>query len=1500
MNPSEVAELAPVGSKVQIIFHGETVDGTVKDLMESSIVLRKSNGRIKAIIYEKIEGIEIMDEDVPNEPPVKKTPPPPVPTVPAAQPKVNKEILPTPLIFFTQPSPVSFMHRDYIKSRIKEYRDSNELRGFDAEWNQLDNAFEDAKKNNSLAEKQDQILRQLKDFVSNYPSEPANIFAGDVYSAFNDWARAALSYAKGGLYPEAVTCAMKITDSKNLLIEVLRRQLLDKDERTPESLRMFFYYAAEAHYHKVAAELIENISNELTNVEREFVCQGCYKILADSGNATALNWDDFDYSYYGLEQLVETLKRVGQNDPPFNLPELNGEQAMSLVTAVKKGKLTLFKQQEHYGFIDTKVFFHLGQVEDENLRAALNQFGLWRKDIRVTYILGEAKPRPAADHIKLVAGEELPPDATEVHNGVLDTYSVGFDFGRVIDSQSGNSYGFKIDTVLDPCLRRYLQDNFVIEPLHVQFTLKFYKEKEVIRRMRLIGEELHALSQRYGMAVPIVQPSLNDDILRNLPPYKPLPPLHSSTNNIAIPTIIPSAGFDNDSSSEPTTFENDSSPLSAYSNFEDDDLPLSAYAKYMVEQINLKTYFTSKRRIFKGKFDNEFDGDNFLGTPESAVKIRIEIIDSIKASSDEERRKAWGFVLKLSEKVYSRFSYDSDRCDTNRISPFWQHCYAAQLMGYAGDTELQQLLDCNVDVARFFYNEEMAMTPKGSNIDTRAYFVKLLASFFIEPNAVSQLKTNTPAKDMNVHLSYLKNDIISLEPQRLLVSTFLITDKMSTYISEFLEEMSKSQRWRVEAESLFNRLMPEQLCILTEDNFKKSYWPMAKKAYLRKIEKFVKILRDAAENYNNTGESGLDSLLEEINDMLESDLLAVTDRDRIKHYSELLRTMSKIADKNTFEDKEEEYKKVIDKSGYLMTEICKKPTKLSYETLYEAIETLHFKAEDELKKLYESSVPELTIETDILGAAPVEFFVTVENKENCQTAGNMEVEVTGIGGKVEFKATSKKIRAVRGGDQKGCSYEADLGENEKSQGYFEVTIRVTYRYRVARDETIEKSIERNENIPLLTSEDYEEIKNDYENLSGKVNGVPVESNLFYGRDEDISKIVKMLRLTDGSMLKHYCLVMYGQKRAGKTSIMNHLTGKIQEAYGKDTYVIVDIGSVGECQSFYGFLSAIIRGLEEILYNEHKDLYDFLLQKGVTFPYGEIESNSSEDARQGAFTRTLRDIISKSREFCGSDDKYIPLFLIDEFTYFYQWIKDGTLNKNFMKFWKAFMQNNPICAIVIGMDHMPQFIDEYQNEFACLNTIPVHFLKENDTKDLANKPILLEDGSSRYKGKPGEDALNYIYRLTAGSAYLTVIFCEAFVDYLNKRKTTYITRTVIDNFIREKLLGTHPVLDKINFEPQLKDPGKFSTKESEATIADNKTVLTHIAVYADKGTRELSRDKINCIDELSEKTEERLDIIIDQLERRHVLTKRAVNHVDYYKIEIELLHMWLRREVGEDF
>ena len=200
----------------------------------------------------------------------------------------------------------------------------------------------------------------------------------------------------------------------------------------------------------------------------------------------------------------------------------------------KEGKLTTFCPPKLSGRIDGKISFHLKQVKDDKLRVALGKFGLWKEDIRVKYTLNEENPKePAADCIMLLNDEPSPPEAVDIHNGVLKTY--GKDDGIVIDNQG--MYKLKIDAVIDDCLKRYLQDTSSFTEKSVQFILHWKKNKkgdikQVIHSLILAEKEYIALNEKYDPTESTIQPKLMSP--ETLPDYEPLSPIHSKirTDNI--------------------------------------------------------------------------------------------------------------------------------------------------------------------------------------------------------------------------------------------------------------------------------------------------------------------------------------------------------------------------------------------------------------------------------------------------------------------------------------------------------------------------------------------------------------------------------------------------------------------------------------------------------------------------------------------------------------------------------------------------------------------------------------------------------------------------------------------------------------------------------------------------------------------------------------------------------------------------------------------------------
>ena len=74
-----------------------------------------------------------------------------------------------------------------------------------------------------------------------------------------------------------------------------------------------------------------------------------------------------------------------------------------------------------------------------------------------------------------------------------------------------------------------------------------------------------------------------------------------------------------------------------------------------------------------------------------------------------------------------------------------------------------------------------------------------------------------------------------------------------------------------------------------------------------------------------------------------------------------------------------------------------------------------------------------------------------------------------------------------------------------------------------------------------------------------------------------------------------------------------------------------------------------------------------------------------------------------------------------------------------------------------------------------------YLKEEYAKKLMYEPILY-NGENRYK----DGALDRLYELTSGSAYLIMNLCAGLVDYLNEKHSRYITKAHIDDYINKLL------------------------------------------------------------------------------------------------------------------
>ena len=236
-------------------------------------------------------------------------------------------------------------------------------------------------------------------------------------------------------------------------------------------------------------------------------------------------------------------------------------------------------------------------------------------------------------------------------------------------------------------------------------------------------------------------------------------------------------------------------------------------------------------------------------------------------------------------------------------------------------------------------------------------------------------------------------------------------------------------------------------------------------------------------------------------------------------------------------------------------------------------------------------------------------------------------------------------------------------------------------------------------------------------------------------------------------------------------------------------------------------------------------------------------------------------------------------MIDEFTYLYTAIKQGTTSPTIMKQWKAITQNEnaKFSVVLVGQDVVASFKNEdyAKNAFGIIEDIRLTYLTKEDAKRLIEEPIYDKNGNSRYIGNAVDTIIDY----TSRNPYYIQIFCSRLVDYLNSNKFEKITEADVKE-VAESFIEGNQALAPEKFDNLIRAGEEHDFKEfdDEPIIR----ILRQIAT-ASKNIGVCARDNISIGDKELE------DKILKHLVEREVLELKQGNN---YKIQVKLFQEWL--------
>ena len=570
-----------------------------------------------------------------------------------------------------------------------------------------------------------------------------------------------------------------------------------------------------------------------------------------------------------------------------------------------------------------------------------------------------------------------------------------------------------------------------------------------------------------------------------------------------------------------------------------------------------------------------------------------------------------------------------------------------------------------------------------------------------------------------------------------------------------------------------------------------------------------------------------------------------------------------------YRNKESNYNNSQGQVQQLIDEIKLAPTKLSYESLSPLLSKVQTLLTSSFKDVVKASEPRITIsllssETVVSDKNTVHLQVSIANHKDSSPIREVSVEIESSDDVKYIPSENTSYNAIEGGESQifrlGVKVSQSVIANKAT------AINAICKYKNGDVHKEEKALL---SLKLYSPDEFAPIENPYAPIADG-GPVPVSSKMFYGRETFIANIVDAIIKSPSKQI-----IIYGQKRCGKSSVMLHLKKQLQET-GKTFCVFFSLGDIIQNLTEAAFYHKILSSI--------KDELDNLEFDGIKVPEFSVPRMADFRA-EDEFNplNTFTSYMVKFKRACkttpGWEEKNLVV-MIDEFTYLYTEIKEEHISPSIMKQWKAVTQNEraQFSVVLVGQDVVPSFKKEdyARNAFGVIQDIRLTYLQEEPARELIEKPILDENGNSRYIG----NAVSRIIEYTSRNPYYIQIFCARLVDYMNNNKSITVTEADVNEVAKSFVVGDQ-ALEEDKFDNLIRAGEKEDLQEyPEKEI---RTVLREIA-NASKHIGFCNRSDLNALD-----NREREDEILKHLVDREVLEKRGE---ETYKIQVKLFQEWL--------
>ncbi|MET8779539.1 ATP-binding protein [Nocardia sp. NPDC004654] len=557
----------------------------------------------------------------------------------------------------------------------------------------------------------------------------------------------------------------------------------------------------------------------------------------------------------------------------------------------------------------------------------------------------------------------------------------------------------------------------------------------------------------------------------------------------------------------------------------------------------------------------------------------------------------------------------------------------------------------------------------------------------------------------------------------------------------------------------------------------------------------------------------------------------------------------------------------------LRDEVQRGPTALTVELLEPIAIRIQELIADANKQLIAAQPPQpelsLALQESSSGQnGVVTVQIKVSNAAGSAPLGSPELLISAEPGL--FSVDDHKVQlptAVRGNDHRIESVRLRVSETLLNAGAFSLPVTLRYRFRSNVDYEQYSAILP---VRLAREEEFEPIDNPYQDGA---TGRPVESpKMFFGRDELIDRIRARLRNARSPGIG---VAVFGQKRAGKSSIRLHLQYRLVEL---DHLPVVDVGNIGDLSPQPDSDGTRLLALLMWRILEGADKAYAALEGGNGTPLIPVGLDREKFLETPEPIYDCAMIMENHRKLVGN--RLPPLVvLIDEFQYFDQWIRRGLLSTSFMQSFKALLERRLFHLIIVGQAAVDRLIQADPNVFGVFSTERVTYLAKDYARQLIQVPIMMKrDGEeiSRYH----ERAVDQILELTGGSAFYIQRFCDRLVEYMNAERAPVVTEADVEH-VRDQFLDVLEMKDFENLESSGYTDAEAFTRE------DYREMLLAIARAA--------HNQVATVRSICEQYHGRREPtdLLDDLVLRDVVRREAGG----YQIVVRLYQDWLLKYFG---